>query len=139
MPVESKIISLQSKAEMDVIDITEQVSQAIHESKIKSGIVTIFVPGSTASVSTIEYEPNLVDDFKAAMERIFPSGIKYKHHETWGDHNGKSHCKATFMGPSTSVPFRDKKLMLGSWQQIVLLDFDVPARTREVVLQIVGD
>ena len=139
MTIETKTISVQSQTEMDIIDITEQVSQAIQQSKIKSGIVTVFVPGSTVSVSTIEFEPNLIDDFKAAMERLFPSNIKYKHTETWGDHNGKSHCRATFMGPEMTVPFNDKKLLLGQWQQLVLLDFDVPARTRKVIIQIMGD
>jgi len=139
MPVETKTISVHSQAEMDIINITEQVSQAVQGSKTKNGIVTIFVPGSTASVSTIEFEPNLVSDFKAAMERLFPSDIKYKHTETWGDDNGKSHCRATLMGPGVTVPFKDKKLLLGQWQQLVLLDFDVPARTREIILQIMGD
>lgn len=139
MPVETKTISVQSQAEMDIINITEQVSQAIQQSKIKSGTVTIFVPGSTASVSTIEFEPNLVGDFKNIMEKLVPSNMKYKHTETWGDDNGKSHCRATLMSPELTVPFTDKKLLLGTWQQIVLLDFDVPARTREVVLHIMGE
>ena len=108
-------------------------------SKIKNGIVNIFVRGSTASVSTIEFEPNLVKDFEDAMERLVPSDIKYRHTETWGDDNGKSHVRATMMGPGINVPFCEKKLMLGTWQQIVVVDFDVPARKREIILQIVGD
>ena len=139
MPVETKTISVQSKGEMDVVNITENVSQAIQRSKIKSGVVNVFVSGSTASISTIEFEPNLVSDFKNIMEKIVPSNRKYKHTETWGDDNGKSHCRATLMGPGTTIPFRDKKLMLGTWQQVVLLDFDVAARTREIVIQIIGD
>lgn len=139
MAVVTRTISVKSKPETDVINITGQVSKALKESKIRNGIVNIFVKGSTASVSTIEFEPNLVKDFENAVERIVPSNVKYKHTETWGDDNGKSHVRATLMGPSLTVPFRDKKLMLGQWQQIVILDFDVPARTREIVLQIVGD
>jgi len=139
MPVETKKIKVVSKADTDMINITEEVSHILSDSKIKDGIINIFVPGSTASVSTIEYEPNLVNDFKDATERLVPSNMKYKHHETWGDHNGKSHIRATLMGPGITLPFKDKKLMLGTWQQIVLLDFDIPARKREVILQIVGD
>jgi secondary thiamine-phosphate synthase enzyme len=139
MTVETKTISVSSKKETDIIDITNQVSKAIQSSKIKSGIVNIFVKGSTASVSTIEFEPNLVRDFEDAMERLVPSDIKYRHTETWGDDNGKSHVRATMMGPGINVPFNNKKLMLGTWQQLVLIDFDVPARKREIVLQIVGN
>ncbi len=139
MAVETKIISVKSKAETDIINITDQVSRVVKESKVKNGIVNIFVSGSTASVSTIEFEPNLVKDFEDAMERLVPSDIKYRHTETWGDDNGKSHVRATLVQPGLTVPFRDKKLMLGTWQQIVVLDFDVPARTREVILQVIGE
>ena len=139
MTVETKIINVKSKEELDIINITDQVSRAISESSIKNGVVNVFVPGSTASVSTIEFEPNLVKDFKDAMERLVPSGIKYRHTETWGDDNGKSHVRATMMGPGTTIPFKDKKLLLGQWQQLALIDFDVPARTREVILQIIGE
>ncbi len=139
MPVETKTISVRSEGEMDVIDITAKIDEVIRKSKINEGIATIFVPGSTASVSTIEFEPNLVKDMKNAMERLFPSDIKYNHHETWGDDNGKSHVRATMMGPSMTIPFKDKKLLLGTWQQIVLIDFDVPARKRDMVVQILGE
>lgn len=139
MAVETKTLSVKSGNEIDIINITDQVSHAISESKIKNGIVNVFVPGSTASVSTIEFEPNLVRDFEDAMERIVPSKIKYRHTETWGDDNGKSHVRATLMQPGLTVPFKDKKLLLGRWQDLVLIDFDVPARTREVILQIIGE
>ena len=139
MPVHSTVLRIESKPETDLIDITEQISGIVKKSGINSGIVTIFVKGSTASVSTIEYEPNLVADFKDAMERLIPSDIKYRHTETWGDDNGKSHIRATFMGPSLTVPFKDGQLLLGTWQQIVLCDFDVPARSRELVVQIIGE
>ncbi len=139
MVVETKTISVSSGREMEIIDITEKIDEIIRKSKIKEGSATIFVPGSTGSVSTIEFEPNLVKDMKSAMERLFPSDIKYNHHETWGDDNGKSHVRATTMGPSMTVPFKDKKMLLGTWQQIVLIDFDVPARKRDLVVQLIGE
>ncbi|MFH1364726.1 MAG: secondary thiamine-phosphate synthase enzyme YjbQ [Candidatus Aenigmatarchaeota archaeon] len=139
MPIETKTIEVHSNHETDVIDITEKISDVLSKSRLKDGIVIIFVPGSTASISTIEYEPNLVQDFKDATERLVPSNMKYRHHETWGDDNGKSHVKSTLMGPSLTIPFKNKKLLLGTWQQIVLLDFDVPARKRELILQIMGE
>jgi secondary thiamine-phosphate synthase enzyme len=139
MPVETHKIIVNTKEEMDIVNITNLVSEKIEKSKMKNGIVTIFVPGSTASISTIEYEPNLVKDVKNALERIAPSNISYEHHKTWGDRNGKSHVRATLMGPSLTVPFKDKKLLLGTWQQIALLDFDVPARQREIIIQLIGE
>jgi len=139
MPVETRTITIKSEPELDIINITNDVQDAVNSSSIKNGIVTVFVPGSTASISTIEYEPNLLDDFKNITERLVPSDIRYKHSETWGDDNGKSHVRATLMGPSLTVPFRNKKLLTGTWQQIIVLDFDVPARTRDILLQIVGD
>jgi len=139
MPVETRTLVVKSRTETDLIDITQEVQKAVSSSKIKSGLVNIFVQGSTASVSTIEFEPNLVQDFKDAIERIVPSRIKYRHTETWDDDNGKSHVRATLMGPSLTVPFKDRKLLLGTWQQIALFDFDVPARSRELTLTIMGD
>jgi len=139
MTVETRKIKVNSNSDADIIDITGLVESEVNKSKIKNGIVNIFISGSTASVSTIEFEPNLVSDFKNAIERIVPSNIKYKHTETWGDDNGKSHVRATLMGPSLTVPFNDKKLLLGQWQQLVVCDWDVPARNREIILQIVGD
>jgi secondary thiamine-phosphate synthase enzyme len=127
------------KEDLYIKNITDDVSKAIKESKIKEGIVNVFVSGSTASVSTMEFEPNLVKDIEKAMERIAPSDIEYEHHKTWGDENGKSHVRATIVGPSLTVPFKDGKLLLGTWQQIVLLDFDVPKRERKVVVQIIGE
>jgi secondary thiamine-phosphate synthase enzyme len=127
------------KEDFYIKNITDDVSKAIKESKIKEGIVNIFVSGSTASISTMEFEPNLVKDIEKAMERIAPSDIEYEHHKTWGDENGKSHVRATIVGPSLTVPFKDGKLLLGTWQQIVLLDFDVPKRERKVVVQIIGE
>jgi len=139
MAVETRTIHVSSREGMDVFDITEAVQKEIERGKIRDGIVTVFVKGSTAALSTIEYEPNLLKDFENAMERVAPSGISYEHDKTWGDKNGKSHIRAAIMGPSLTVPFTGRKLILGTWQQIGLFDFDVPARKREIVLQIVGD
>jgi secondary thiamine-phosphate synthase enzyme len=139
MPVETKALTVKSRPETDIIDITHDIQKLVSSSKIREGSVLIFVKGSTASLSAIEFEPNLVQDFNEAMERIAPSGMTYKHKETWNDDNGKSHVKATLMGPSLTVPFKDKKLLLGTWQQIVLIDFDVPAREREIIIQMIGE
>lgn len=139
MGVKTVSLKIKTKPDIDIINITAKVSEAVKQSQLRNGIVSIFVPGSTASVSTMEFEPNLVIDIKQAVERLAPSGIEYKHHQTWGDKNGKSHVRATLLGPGITVPFKDKKLLLGHWQQIVVLDFDVPARDREVILQIIGE
>ncbi|MEE9406225.1 MAG: secondary thiamine-phosphate synthase enzyme YjbQ [Candidatus Aenigmarchaeota archaeon] len=139
MAVVTKTISVSTKADLDIVDITGKVAEAVSSSGMKDGMVNIFVPGSTASISTIEFEPNLVKDVKEAMEKLAPSGKEYHHHKTWGDHNGKSHVRATLMGPGTTVPFRDRKLILGQWQNLVLLDFDVPARRREIIVQVIGE
>jgi len=139
MPVETKTFEIESNPDMDIIDVTNKVAQAIKNSKINSGTVTVFVSGSTAGVTTTEFEPNLNSDLKKAVERLVPSNIEYKHHETWDDQNGKSHVRASIFKPSLTVPFKDKKPLLGAWQQIVVIDFDVPPRKREVILQIIGE
>lgn len=139
MTVENHEIEVETKKGTDIVDITETVSGIVKNSKVKNGSVLVFVHGSTASVSTIEFEPNLVADFKAAMENIIPSNIPYRHKETWGDDNAHSHIRATIMGPSVTVPFENKKLKLGTWQQITLIDHDVPARKRKVMVQINGE
>ncbi len=139
MPVETKRIRVSTKPDIDIVDITEQVSQAVKESEIKNGSVTVFAVGSTASISTMEYEPNLEKDIKKMVERLVPSNMNYDHNKTWGDGNGKSHVRSTLLGPSITVPFEEKKLVLGRWQHIVLMDFDVPERDREIVVQIIGE
>ena len=139
MAVVTARISVPAKGELDIIDITGSVQKEISKSGLKNGVVNVFVPGSTASISTIEFEPNLVKDVRDAIERLVPSGIEYQHHKTWGDENGKSHVRATLMGPGTGVPFEKGKLILGTWQQLALLDFDVPSRTRDIVLTIIGE
>lgn len=137
--MEKQKIVLETRAGTDIIDITSQVNEMLEKSKINSGIVCIFVPGSTASVSTLEYEPNLIKDLKKALEKIAPEGGDYEHHKTWGDDNGSSHVRACFLKPGLTVPFEDKKLILGTWQQLALLDFDTRNRQREIIVQIIGD
>ena len=139
MPVISKSIRFETMAETDVIDVTEEVSEAVRSADISSGTVTVFVPGSTAGITTIEYESGAVRDYQEAVDRIAPIGIHYHHDERWGDGNGYSHVRAALQGASLTVPFSSGRLMLGTWQQIIVVDFDNRPRTREVVLQIIGE
>ena len=139
MPVITKTISVETKKDTDLIDITNQVSAVLKSSGLAQGIATVFVPGATGSVSTIEYEPGLLKDIPEALERIAPSGINYEHHKTWGDDNGKSHVRATFLGPGIVVPFINSQLILGTWQQIVFMDFDTKARKRKLIVQVMGE
>jgi secondary thiamine-phosphate synthase enzyme len=122
-----------------MVDITAQALKAIFESKLENGIVTIFVSGSTAAVTTIEYEPGLRKDFPMMLNTIIPKDIKYKHDETWHDGNGHSHVRASLIGPSLTVPFKDRNLILGTWQQIVFVELDTRSRERRITLQIIGE
>ncbi len=137
--VVTKKISLQSKGECDIIDITPQVEEQIAETDITNGTVTVFVAGSTAGISTIEFEPGLVADFQRMWERNAPQNIPYDHDRRWGDGNGHSHVRASLLGASLVVPFNGKRLTLGTWQQIVVVDFDNRPRSRQVILQIMGE
>ncbi|MBA5941949.1 MAG: YjbQ family protein [Methanophagales archaeon] len=121
-----------------MVDITDKVNSALLESEIENGIVTIFVTGATGAVTTIEYEPGLLSDFPAALERLFPRGIGYEHEYRWHDGNGHSHVRASFLGPSLTVPFNDRTLMLGTWQQVVFIELDIKRRSRQIILQIIG-
>jgi len=132
-------IELDTRGECDVIDITCYVEQHVISSGIESGTVTVFVPGSTAGITTIEYESGAVSDFQAAIRRLASTDIHYKHDARWGDGNGFSHVRAALLGPSLSVPFSSQRLLLGTWQQIVFVDFDNRPRNRRVVVQVVGD
>ncbi|MEA1924575.1 MAG: secondary thiamine-phosphate synthase enzyme YjbQ [Candidatus Altiarchaeota archaeon] len=139
MAVKTEKLRVRISADGGMADITGQVDETVKRSGLRGGTVTVFIPGATGSVSTIEYEPGLLKDFPQAMERIAPLNIDYKHHKTWGDDNGRSHVKATLMGPSLVVPFVDGKLMLGTWQQITVVNFDTRERDREIILQIMGE
>ncbi|MCD6391233.1 MAG: YjbQ family protein [Dehalococcoidia bacterium] len=139
MTVETREISIQSKGNCDIIDITSQVAKQIEESGVNNGIATLFVVGSTAGITTIEYEPNLVSDFKNMWDRVIPQSIPYEHNKTWGDGNGHSHVRASTLGASLTIPLANKRLTLGTWQQIVFVDFDNRPRSRKIVLQILGE
>jgi secondary thiamine-phosphate synthase enzyme len=132
-------VSLRTSAKDDVIEMTGKVQDIVSKSGIENGLVCIFVAGSTAAVTTVEFEPGLVKDLHEAMDRLYPKGIDYDHHKRWGDGNGHSHVRASLVGPSLTVPIVDGRLLLGTWQQIVLLEFDNKPRSREVAVQIVGD
>ncbi len=135
----TKKISLQTRGECDIIDITPQVEREIGQTEIDNGTVTVFVAGSTAGVTTIEYEPGVLADLQDMWARIIPKDIPYQHDRRWGDGNGFSHVRASLLGASTVIPFNNHKLLLGTWQQLILVDFDNRPRSRQVVLQIMGE
>lgn len=138
MPVLTRTLTFETRGHSDMIDLTDQVRQVVVSSGITEGIATIFVPGSTASITTIEFEPGLQQDLPRALERLAPSDASYEHDLKWGDGNGMSHVRAAVMGPGIVVPFKEKSLLLGTWQQIVIVDFDVRPRRREVIVQVMG-
>ncbi len=123
----------------DIINITTKVQDQVKREKIRRGLVCLFVSGSTASLTTIEYEPGLIRDLKDFLERLIPSNKRYHHDERWGDNNGFSHLRASLLGPSLQIPIEAGQLLLGTWQQIVLLDFDNRPRTREILIQMIGE
>ncbi|MDH3204488.1 MAG: secondary thiamine-phosphate synthase enzyme YjbQ [Nitrosopumilus sp.] len=139
MSVITKHVKIQSKGENDIVDLTDKILVKIKESKIFSGIVTVFVTGSTGALTTIEYEPGLLKDFPDMLSRIAPDELNYEHEEMWHDGNGRSHVKASLIGPSLTIPFSDGNLLLGTWQQIVFVELDTRERERNIVLQIVGN
>jgi len=132
-------IYLSTKGFCDIIDITDKVNEIVKKSEIKEGIATIFVKGSTAAITTIEYEPNLVRDMEELMEKLIPQNKSYHHHQTWGDDNGFSHLRASLFSPSLTIPINNNQLELGTWQQIVLIDFDNRSRKRELIVKIIGE
>ncbi len=129
----------QTRGPGDARDITGEVAAAIERAGLGAGLATVFVTGSTAGVTTIEYEPGVVADLDTALERVAPRSGDYRHHLRWGDDNGSSHVRAGLVGPSLTVPFRGGQLVLGTWQQIVLLEFDTRPRTRHYVIQLIGE
>ncbi|HVB95758.1 MAG TPA: secondary thiamine-phosphate synthase enzyme YjbQ [Nitrososphaerales archaeon] len=138
--VETRSFEVSSEGEDEVLDITRLVREAVAGSGLSDGVATVFVAGSTAAITTIEFEPGLVKDFPAMLERAAPRrGVKYEHQRRWHDGNGHSHVRASLVGPSLSVPLVRGDLALGEWQQIVLVEFDVRPRTRKVVVQLIGE
>jgi len=139
MPIKTEKISLATKGFTDIHDLTPQVSAALKKTTLQNGMVTAFVSGSTAGITTIEHEPGLLKDLPAAFDKLAPMNIRYHHDDTWGDGNGYAHVRAALLGPALVVPFTNGELLLGTWQQIVLIDFDNRPRQREVVLQFMGE
>ena len=132
-------IQISTHGQGDARDLTRQVGDAVSRSGIRAGIVIVFAVGSTAGMTTIEFEPGAIEDLNAVFEQLAPREGEYRHHLRWGDDNGSSHVRAAIVGPSVTIPFVDGAMVLGTWQQIVLLEFDTSARSREVVVQIVGE
>jgi secondary thiamine-phosphate synthase enzyme len=139
MTVIIKKIQIKSKSENDILDITDKVSQFVKESKIEKGVVIVFVVGSTAAITTIEYEPGLGKDFPAMLSRLAPREIEYAHDNTWHDGNGHSHVRASLIGPSLVIPILEGHLTLGTWQQIVLVEMGTRPRERKIILQVMGE
>jgi len=139
MTVVTKTIKVRTKGELAMVNITEEVERAVKESELNDGIATIFVVGSTAAVTTIEYEPGLLKDFPNMLERVAPKNVTYEHEQMWHDGNGHSHVRASLVGPSLTVSFTDREITLGMWQQIVLVELDIRARERSLAIQIVGE
>jgi len=128
-----------TKGDCDIVNVTDFLLESLTKSELKSGNVTVFVVGSTASISTIEYEPGLRRDLPEMLEKFIPAGKKYHHNATWGDHNGHAHLRSTLFGCSQTIPFANGELLLGTWQQVILMDFDERPRNRKVIFQFIGE
>lgn len=139
MSVSTKSFTIKTKGDTDILDITAQVNKALKETQMRNGILTAFVPGSTAGITTTEYEPGLLQDLPATFEKLVPRTAEYKHNLTWGDGNGHAHVRAALLKSFFTVPFVDGEMILGTWQQIILVDFDNRRREREIVVQIIGE
>jgi secondary thiamine-phosphate synthase enzyme len=139
MKIITQEIQRKTKGNCDIIDITNDINEIILKSGIKEGICTVFAVGSTAGITTIEYEPGLLKDIPQLLEKLIPSAVRYHHDDTWGDGNGHSHLRSALYKTSLSVPIVKKELTLGTWQQIVLIDFDNRSRTRRIIVQILGE
>ncbi len=138
--VKTEEFQVRTRGNNQVINITDEVTRAVGNSDVRDGVVTVFNVGSTAGVTTTEFEPGLANhDIEAAFERIAPANGRYEHEATWHDDNGHSHVRASLLGPSLTVPFSNGKLLLGTWQQIILVDFDTRPRTRTVICQVLGE
>ncbi len=139
MATRTSTFHLSTRGDNDIHDLTGRVEEIVRTSKIDCGTATVFVPGSTAGITTIEFEPGVVNDLKRAIDRIAPSNIHYEHDARWGDGNGYAHVRAALLGPSITLPVVNGRMQLGTWQQIILVDFDNRPRNRDVIVQIIGD
>jgi secondary thiamine-phosphate synthase enzyme len=138
MPVKTEFLHLSTKGHCQIADITAAVEDKLRQSGLQDGTVTVSVRGSTGGITTCEYEPGLVKDLKELFDRLIPAG-DYHHDAAWGDGNGHSHLRASLLGPSITVPFKDRQLLLGTWQQIIFIDFDNRGRQREIIVQFIGE
>ena len=139
LTVATKQLSIHTSGEGEIVDITADVANALVETGLKNGIITVFVPGSTGALTTIEYESGLLQDLPNLLERIAPKNVVYEHERRWHDGNGHSHVRASLIGPSLTVPFTNERLTMGTWQQIVFIELDVRSRVRNLILQIIGE
>ena len=139
MSVITKTIKLNTKGHADIIDITDRLAHCVNVSKLSDGIVTLFIPGATGGITTIEYEPGLIEDLKEAFERLISEKIEYAHHLKHKDYNGHSHIRASFIGPSLTIPFSKGTIQLGIWQRVIFIDFDNRSRSRSLIVKIIGE
>ena len=139
MTIENRQVFVQTTGKTDIVDLTPQVSEELGETAFRNGTVNLFIPGSTAALTTIEYERGVINDLRKAIDRIAPEDMYYEHNERWGDGNGYSHVRAALIGPSLTLPVIEGRMVLGTWQQIVLLDFDNSPRERRILVQITGE
>jgi len=139
MTTEAHHFSVNTTSKTDIIDLTPRVRQEMAKTGVRNGTVTLFIPGSTAALTTIEFESGVINDLRKAIERIAPEDLHYEHDERWRDGNGYSHVRAALIGPSLHIPVVDGELTLGTWQQIVLLDFDNRPRRRRIIMQTLGE
>ena len=139
MPVETLSIELNTNGDADILDITQDVSQCIGESSLQNGTVTVFYQSSTSALTTLEYESGCISDLRRLFDEIVPQDREYAHNARWGDGNGHSHVRAALLGPSLTIPFVDAALTLGTWQQIIYVDFDNKSRQRRLVVQVMGE
>jgi secondary thiamine-phosphate synthase enzyme len=138
MTVESQELRFRTHHEGEILDITDRIQRIVESSRLNDGVAVVFVPGSTGALATIEYEPGLLADFPQALERLAPKNASYEHENRWHDGNGHSHVRASMIGPDLSIPFTNKRLTLGTWQQVVFLEMDVRPRDRTVIVQLIG-
>ncbi|MBU0709488.1 MAG: secondary thiamine-phosphate synthase enzyme YjbQ [Candidatus Omnitrophica bacterium] len=139
MKIINQTLKLNTEGNPDLVDITDRLVRKLEDSKLKRGNLTVFVIGSTAGITTFEYEPGMIQDITELYEKLIPRGKDYHHDQTWGDANGFSHLRAAITNPSLTIPFEDGKLLLGTWQQVVLAEFDNRPRNRQIVVQIIGE
>ena len=139
MSVITKYLELATHGNAETVNITPRLFEALEDTELKNGVLTVFVPGATGALTTVEFEPGLIQDLKELWEQIIPSSKTYNHNRAWGDGNGHSHIRASLLGPSLSIPFSTGEFTLGTWQQVVFIDFDNRSRSRKLVLQFIGE